>query len=86
MAVNGLYDIGVLVSSDTDLLPALEAVLGLPSGSPTPEVAAWQPDDRPGYRLRVPGGQVRCNWLDRNDFLAAADSRDYNIVTRAGGG
>jgi len=38
MAVRGEYGVGVLMSGDTDLLPALEEVIRL--GQPTAEVAA----------------------------------------------
>ena len=41
MAVRGEYDVGVLMSNDTDLRPALEEVMNL--GAQTVEVAAWDP-------------------------------------------
>ena len=38
------YDVGILFSSDTDLVPALEAVVSLRPGEPPGcEVAAWAP-------------------------------------------
>jgi hypothetical protein len=37
MAVRGEYDVGVIMSTDTDLKPALEAVAQM-RGSPYPEV------------------------------------------------
>jgi hypothetical protein len=42
MAVRRQYDVGILMSTDTDLKPALEFVAGLTgSGGPRAEVAAW---------------------------------------------
>ena len=41
MAVRDEYDVGILMSNDTDLRPALEEVMNL--GSQTVEVAAWEP-------------------------------------------
>lgn len=85
MAAKDEYDVGVVVSNDTDLLPALEAVLELEDSTVEVEVASWQPDAGHGYRLRIPGVSLWCNWLDRTDYEAAADRRDYNVVTRASG-
>ena len=86
MAVRGEYDVGVLLSSDTDLLPALEGVLALGGDPyPTAEVASWQPDSGHGRRLHVRGTSLWCNWLDRSDFESVKDLRDYNIVTAATG-
>lgn len=86
MAVRGEYDVGILMSTDTDLVPALEAVTML-NGDPHPraEVAAWSTGGSSG-RLRVPGRNLWCHWLDLSDYHAIADMRDYNIVTRATGG
>jgi hypothetical protein len=85
MAVKKEFDVGVLVSNDTDLLPALEGVLALENSPVEVEVASWQPDSGHGYRLRIPEVSLWCNWLDRTDYEAAADRRDYNIVTKATG-
>lgn len=86
MAVRGEFDVGVIFSNDTDLLPALESVLAMTQGAGLAEVAAWQPDAGHGYRLRIPGESLWCNWLTKQDYEVVADSRDYNIVTRASGG
>jgi len=85
MAVRSEYDVGILVSNDTDLLPALEGVLALDDRSADPEIASWQPDSGYGHRLRISGVGVWCNWLTRSDYEAVADPRDYNVVTRATG-
>jgi len=85
MAVKAEYDVGVLVSNDTDLLPALEGALALEGTPVEVEVASWQPDTGFGHRLRIPGEKLWCNWLDRSDYEAVVDRRDYNVITRATG-
>lgn len=79
MAVDGLYDVGVIMSTDTDLVPALEAVIAL-QGSPFPrcEVAAWSTRGSYSQRLGVPGRRVWCHWLDEGDYRAIADPRDFS--------
>lgn len=77
MAVRKEYEVGVLFTADTDLVPALEQVAELPEVEA--ELAAWQPDDGYGYRLRLPGKQIVCHWLPRPDYEAARDLRDYTI-------
>lgn len=75
-------DVGVLFSSDTDLAPALEAVIALrPGDPPAREVAAWAaPDGRP-RSLAVPRVHLRRHLLTEADFRTVADPTDY---TRAG--
>ena len=82
MAVRREFDIGVLMSTDSDLLPALEAVVGL-SGRPYPrcEVAAWSRPGAYSRRLRVAGAKVWCHWLRPEDYAAAADLSDYTLPT-----
>jgi len=74
MAVRNEYDIGVLMSSDTDLLPALEEVVRMPGG-PSAEVAAWAPLEQ---RLRVRGARIPCTWIDEKHYATIQDNRDYN--------
>lgn len=80
MAVGGDYDIGVLMSTDTDLIPALEAVIRL-GGRPYPrcEVAAWSRPGAYSRRLHVPGQKVWCHWLKPDDYAAVEDSTDFNL-------
>jgi hypothetical protein len=82
MASSGIYEVGVLMSTDTDLLPALEAVAAL-GGRPHPrcEVAAWTRSGVGARRLRPRGAHVWCHWLDRDDFEAVRDDTDYNVGT-----
>lgn len=79
LAVRGQYDVGILFSNDTDLVPALDAVFDL-NGSmpPHPRVAAWSgPNDHP--RRITPSGKrsAPCIWLDEAAFNSVADLRDY---------
>ena len=71
-------DVAVVFSSDTDLLPAIEAAIALrPGDSPCCEVAAWA---GPGMRpraLSVRGARLRQHLLGPDDFRAVADVNDY---------
>jgi len=71
-------DMGILFSSDTDLVPALEAVLELrPKDPPACEVAAWAaPGARP-RSLSVRAASIRRHLLSAADFRAVADPTDY---------
>jgi hypothetical protein len=78
MAARREFDVGVLFSSDTDLVPALEAVIALRLESPPAcDVAAWA---APGMRprtLSVKGVRLRRHLLTETDFRAVADPADY---------
>jgi len=73
-------DVGILFSSDTDLVPALEAVLALrPQDPPACEVAAWAaPGGRP-RSLSVRGAHVRRHLLSEAEYQAVADPTDYTL-------
>jgi NYN domain len=61
MAVLGEYDVGILMSTDTDLKPALEAVCRLTQHgmrAPRAEVASWSGEGQHNRRLSVPGRQI----------------------------
>jgi uncharacterized LabA/DUF88 family protein len=78
MAMAGEYDVGVIMSTDTDLRPALEAVLRLRSqGGPVCEVAAWARAGCHGPRLSLPSANIWCHWLSEADYLSVADPTDY---------
>jgi len=68
------YDVAVLVSEDSDLLPAVEAVVEV---GKRVEVVAWRPDKGWGPRLRLPKLNLWCHWLDRADFDRVRDDTDY---------
>ena len=75
MAVRGEYDVGVLMSNDTDLRPALEQVIHL--GGVTVEVAAWRPATGRPYRLRLPNVAIWCHLIGRDDYATIRDDTDY---------
>jgi uncharacterized LabA/DUF88 family protein len=77
MAVTHVYDVGILVSTDTDLVPAPEAVVGLGGNrGPRAEVAAWT-SSRAAPRLRVPQARLWCHYLRVEDYRGMVDSSDY---------
>ena len=75
MAAQREYDVGILMSADTDLKPALEAVVSL--GSARVEVAAWSNQYGHSKRLAIKSTRIWCHWLDRGDYTAVLDQRDY---------
>jgi uncharacterized LabA/DUF88 family protein len=81
MVARGEFEVGILFSSDTDLVPALEAVLALrPQDSPACEVAAWA---APGVRprsLSVRGASIRRHLLSEADFRTVADHTNYTCA------
>ncbi|MGH9108540.1 MAG: NYN domain-containing protein, partial [Acidimicrobiales bacterium] len=75
MAIWDNYDVGVLVSCDTDLRPALEVVRKLHKRV---EVAAWRADNGRSPRLDLPGdSRIWCHWLDLASYGKCADPTDY---------
>jgi hypothetical protein len=79
MAARGEYDVGILMSTDTDLRPALEYVFdqGRAWGKPRAEVAAWS---APGQRRRlsITNGSLYCHWMEKNVYEQVADGTDYS--------
>lgn len=75
MAARGDYDVGILMSADTDIKPALEAVVDLQAARA--EVASWS--SRYGYsrRLAITRRQLWCHWLDQAAYARVQDLRDY---------
>lgn len=72
LALERKYDAGILFSSDTDLVPALETLAEL--NLARFEVAAWAGTPR----LRLPGtGRPWCHFLSRVDYAAVIDPVDY---------
>lgn len=72
-ALDGRYDVGVLFSTDTDLVPALRLVA---SRGRHVEVAAWW-TPRVRARLHTSGALPWCHQLRQDDYLAVHDPRDY---------
>ena len=72
LAIEGAYDVGIIVSRDTDLLPALETVVELRLARV--EVVAW----RKASRLNFQGSQLPwCHRLTRDDYESIRDQTDY---------
>jgi uncharacterized LabA/DUF88 family protein len=82
MSMRGELDVAVLVSTDTDLRPVLEAFFLLPFEEPkTIEVAAFR---TPTFSksLRVPERHVWVHFLEGDDYQEIRDTRDYNLRAR----
>ncbi|MEN3361570.1 MAG: hypothetical protein V7637_5552 [Mycobacteriales bacterium] len=79
MAVRGEYDVGILMSTDTDLKPALEAVATMTAtDNVRAEVAAWRGATM-GRRLgSVRGRKIWCHWLAEQAYTAIADGTNYS--------
>lgn len=78
MAVRGDYDVGILMSTDTDLKPALEVVAQINENrSPRCEVAAWSAPGMHARRLSIAGARVWCHWLGPDDYKAVTDLTNY---------
>ena len=76
LAVQGAYDVGILMSTDTDLLPALEAIRDIRTVRVHVEVAAWT--GKGANRRLTTGGQLPwCHQLREADYLAVHDPTDY---------
>lgn len=87
LAVKGEYDVGVLFSGDTDLLPALEAVASLPEdGRPKIEVASWMGKHASSVQqLRLDasfGVEMKCHVLKEKDYGHVHDPTDYTRKRR----
>ena len=75
------YDVAILASTDTDLLPAIEALYELDRGVGTSpvEVSAWS-SKTIHKRLRLAGRALWCHELSFADYQKVADLTDYNIA------
>lgn len=79
-ARDDLYDAAIVVSGDTDLIPALEYALGVGKRI---ETAMWWDREYRHRQLKLPGSQRRL-WnhrLDRQRFEYVRDGTDYTIAT-----
>jgi uncharacterized LabA/DUF88 family protein len=78
MAINQMYDVGIIMSEDTDLVPALEAVFNLKQATGVHcEVATWQPLSGPRRGLKLSATKLWCHYLDVNEYRHVADSARY---------
>lgn len=79
LAIEGAYDVGILMSGDTDLKPALEFVHDYKgSVGPRPEVAAWSRPVDHSPRLSLKGRSLWCHWIDRDAYWAIRDPVTYS--------
>ena len=80
-AVKGWYDVGIMMSLDTDLKPALECVADELHGIRV-EVAAWNRVGARASRLSIKGSTLWCHWLNEPEYEAVRDDHDYNKGSR----
>lgn len=79
MAVAGDFEVGVLMSTDTDLKPALEAVARLaPAQGVRAEVASWSSPTGHSRRLSISPRRLYCHWLGRDAYESVVDATDYS--------
>lgn len=69
------YDVAVLMSADTDLIPAIEQVL---DAGKRVEVAAWD-GSRVRSRLSLPHQNIWCHWFDKSWYSRLNDPTDYTV-------
>lgn len=79
MAVRGDYDVGILMSTDTDLKPTLEFVAGLTNavGRPRAEVAAWSAPEMINRRLAITTRNLYCHWVGLTEYGQVADQTNF---------
>jgi hypothetical protein len=79
MAVAREYEVGVLMSTDTDLKPALEAVARLtPEQGIRAEVAAWSVSVGHSRRLSIHSRRLYCHWLGKDAYDQIIDTTSYS--------
>jgi hypothetical protein len=85
MAMKGEFEVAVLFSADTDLIPALEAVIDL-KGPQACEVAYWVPpvfsESQQAKPLGVRGRSLQKHALHEADYRTLHDPTDYTIRQR----
>ena len=74
LAHDDVYDTGVVFSSDTDLIPALEFVL---ARYPDKEVCVGAWAGRKRLVARAGSRSAFCHFLDAKDYRHVSDDRDY---------
>jgi hypothetical protein len=74
-ALDDRFDVGVVVSADTDLKPAIETVLSRTELEVA--VATWQGPSGRASRISLPDRKIWCHYLHEQDFRAVQDPTDY---------
>ena len=78
LALRDQCDIAIVATADSDIIPAIEEV-HLRTNVRI-EVAAWQADSRRRrQRLSLPGSNLWCHWLRREDYERVRDDTDYTV-------
>jgi hypothetical protein len=78
MATRGDYEVGILMSTDTDMKPALEAVAELTDAQgPRAEVAAWSAVGQHNRRLAISTRRIYCHWVGKDIYDSVADDTNY---------
>ncbi len=76
------FEIGIVLSTDTDLMPAIEAVYRLRGANAVPRICVVRYGDLP-KRLNFSGranlGGLHCFQITREDYEAVRDLTDYRI-------
>ncbi len=79
------YEIGIIASTDTDLVPAIQAVHKLRADAPTPRICVVRYEGL-SKRLSLPDTRapnLHCFLLSRADFEAVQDLTDYRTESAA---
>ena len=77
-AIDDSYDTGIVCSTDTDLLPALEFV-ATRFGRERAETAAWLASGK-GSELRLRRPSTWCHRLELTDYESVRDPTDYSVA------
>ena len=84
LALDDSYDIAILASADTDLVPALQLV-DRRCPEKTLETIAWEPvpecEGNTAAAIDIPGGGVKRRMLDHIDLQRLEDRRNFVIAT-----
>lgn len=72
-AVRDDYDVAIVVSGDTDLIPAIDEAL---RADKWVENAIWDPGDRPARPLRTTHRRMWSHRMDRSHFERVRDDTD----------
>ncbi|HEV2250487.1 MAG TPA: NYN domain-containing protein [Candidatus Limnocylindria bacterium] len=74
------FDVGIVASTDTDLVPAIEALFDLDKrrGFDPVEVCAWKSKSE-SKQIRLIGRELWCTDLLAHHYNRAADPTDYNV-------
>ena len=80
MGIRREYEVGILMSGDTDMKPALETVAALTGTQGTrAEVAAWSAPGQHSRRLSIHSRNLYCHWVGKDIYDRIADPTDYSV-------